>query len=123
MKKLGDAELEIMLIIWAAGKPVKSTYIQENLRGRLNWGLSSIMTSLSRLVEKGFLICEKREGYNYYSAIVTEDEYKAFEGKSLLGKLYGNSLRNLTAALVSGGTVSREDLRELRTYLDELEGK
>ena len=33
MKRLGDAELEIMLAIWAAGEPVQSTYVQEKLRG------------------------------------------------------------------------------------------
>ena len=41
MKKLGDAELEIMLSIWAAGEPVPSSYVQEKLRGSRDWTLPS----------------------------------------------------------------------------------
>ena len=33
MKRLGDAELEIMLTIWAAGEPVGSAYVHGRLKG------------------------------------------------------------------------------------------
>ena len=34
IRRLGDAELEIMQAVWAAGEPVSSTYVQQALRGR-----------------------------------------------------------------------------------------
>ena len=109
LKRLGDAELEIMLAVWGAGEPVQSTYIHEKLKGSRDWALPAVITSLNRLVDKG------------YRPLVEEGAYKAAEGRSLLDRLYGSSVRRLTAALVDGGQLSREDLAELRDYLDHLE--
>lgn len=66
LKRLGDAELEIMLAVWGAGEPVQSTYIHEKLKGSRDWALPAVITSLNRLVDKGFLACEKRGRSNWY---------------------------------------------------------
>ena len=58
-KRLGDAELEIMMVLWDSSEPVTSTYILGQLKGRRNWALSTLMTTLSRLAEKGFVCCDR----------------------------------------------------------------
>ena len=123
LKRLGDAELEIMLAVWGAGEPVQSTYIHEKLKGSRDWALPAVITSLNRLVEKGFLACEKQGRGNRYRPLVSEEAYKAAEGRGLLDRLYGSSCRSLVAALVDGGRIGREELADLRAYLDELEVK
>ena len=123
MKKLGDAELEIMLAVWEAGEPVPSSYVQEKLRGRRDWALPSILTSLSRLVDKGFLSCQKRGKSNWYHPLVSEKDYKAAEGRGLIDRLYGSSFTGMVAALYDGRAIGDSDLEQLRKYLDELEGK
>ena len=60
MKHLGDAELEIMETIWAEKEPVTAAYILKNLKTRNTWALSSLMTALARLTEKGFVRSEER---------------------------------------------------------------
>ena len=60
MKSLGDAELEIMKVLWKAGDKVSSTYILAALDGKLNWKLSTLMTVLTRLEKKGFLVCDRQ---------------------------------------------------------------
>ena len=122
-RRLGDAELEIMLAIWEAGEPVTSPYVHEKLKGRRDWALPAVITSLNRLVEKGFLACEKQGRGNRYQSLISEEEYKASEGRGLLDRLYGSSCRSLVAALVDGGRIGREELADLRAYLDELEVK
>lgn len=121
MKKLGDAELEIMLAVWEAGEPVPSSYVQEKLRGRRDWALPSILTSLSRLVDKGFLSCQKRGKSNWYHPLVSEKDYKAAEGRGLIDRLYGGSFTGMVASLCSGKAIGKDDLAELRQYLDALE--
>lgn len=123
MKKLGDAELEIMLSIWAAGEPVQSAYVQEKLRGSRDWALPAILTSLNRLVEKGYLACEKRGRANLYRPLISEGEYKAAEGRGILDRLYGGSFTGMVASLRDGRAIGKDDLDELRAYLDKLEGK
>lgn len=121
MKKLGDAELEIMLAVWEAGEPVPSSYVQEKLRGRRDWALPSILTSLSRLVGKGFLSCQKRGKSNWYHPLVSEKDYKAAEGRGLIDRLYGGSFTGMVASLCNGKAIGKDDLAELRQYLDTLE--
>ena len=123
MKKLGDAELEIMLAVWEAGEPVPSSYVQEKLRGRRDWALPSILTSLSRLVDKGFLSCQKRGKSNWYHPLVSEKDYKAAEGGGLTDRLYGGSFTGMVASLCDGRAIDEDDLAQLRQYLDTLEGK
>lgn len=123
VRRLGDAELEIMLAIWEAGEPVTSPYVHEKLKGRRDWALPAVITSLNRLVEKGFLACEKQGRSNRYRALVSEEDYKASEGRGILDRLYGSSCRSLVASLVDGGKIGRAELEDLRAYLDELEVK
>lgn len=123
MKRLGDAELEIMLYIWEAGGPVQSTYIHHRMRGSRDWALPAVVTAMNRLVEKGFLSCEKRGRSNWYQAEISEGDYKAAEGRGVIDRLYGSSFTGMVAALYDGRAIGKEDLAELRQYLDGLEGK
>lgn len=121
IKRLPDAELEIMLIVWKSGKPVSSSFILEQLGDKRKWALATLMTVLARLVEKGFLHCEKEGRSNSYRAAVTESEYKESEGKSTLEKLYGNSIQDMVMSLYNGKAIDKSDLAELRELLDRVE--
>lgn len=123
MKKLGEAELEIMQVIWNAGAPMTSSFILKELQERRKWKLSTLMTSLSRLVDKGFISCDRTTGNNLYSSIISENDFKAKESKSFLEKLYNNSIQNMVATLYSNKAINDSDMNELRKFLDDLEGK
>lgn len=121
IKRLPDAELEIMLVIWKAETPVNSSYILDQLQDKRRWGLATLMTVLARLSEKRFLICKKQGRNNLYYAAIGENEYKESEGKSILEKLYGNSFKSLVTSLYNGKAISKNDLAELRDFLDRVE--
>lgn len=122
-KKLGEAELEIMQAIWDSETPVTSNHILKELQGRRKWQLSTLMTSLSRLENKGFVHCDRSTGTNLYSAIISEDGYKTKAGKHFLEQLYNNSVQNMVAALYNSNMINESDLAQLRNYLDTLESK
>lgn len=121
VKKLGEAELEIMQVIWDSKNPVTSNYILNKLKGKRKWQLSTLMTSLKRLSDKGFVSCDRSTGSNLYDFVVTENEYKSRESKHFLEKLYNNSIQNMVATLYSNKAIEKSDLEELRTFLDDLE--
>lgn len=120
-KKLGEAELEIMQVIWDSDKPVTSNYILKELQGRRKWQLSTLMTSLTRLSDKGFVNCDRSTGSNLYISVISENEYKAGASRHFLEKLYDNSIQNMIAALYSNKTIKDSDIAELRKFLDDLE--
>jgi len=123
IKRLGDAELEIMLEIWHCNIPVTSNYVLEQLKGKRKWALSTVMTSLSRLCEKGFIHCDRTTGSNLYAPLILEEEYKSKENKSFLEKMYGNSFQSLVASFYSNNVIDTSDLSELRNFLNSLEQK
>lgn len=121
IKRLPDAELEIMLVVWRTEKSVSSSYISDQLRGKRAWALATLMTVLARLVEKGFLHCEKEGRSNSYRAAISESAYKESEGKSTLEKLFGNSVQDMVMSLYNGKAIDKRDLAELRELLDQVE--
>ena len=121
IKRLGDAELEIMQVIWHTGAPMTAGSLQEKLRGRRDWQLSSLMTALSRLAEKGFVQCDRSTRTNLYTALISEAAYREEAGQSFLAKLYDNSIQNFVTALYDAHALTPDDLGELRSLIDEME--
>lgn len=121
-KKLGDAELEIMQVIWNGEDSLTSGYILNELKNSRTWQLSTLMTSLSRLDDKGFVKCDRSGGTNLYSALISENDYKAGASQSFLKRMYNNSVQGLVATLYGNKIFSSDDVKELRSFLDELEG-
>ena len=113
IKKLGEAELEIMQVIWGSESPVTSNYILKEMKEMRKWQLSTLMTSLSRLEDKGFLVCDRASGTNLYSPVITENDYKARESRHFL--------QNLVATLYGNKIIKDSDIAELRDFLDQME--
>ena len=120
LKKLGEAELEIMQVVWNEDHPLTSNYILKQLQGRRKWKLSTLMTSLSRLSDKGYLSCDRSTGSNLYTFMISENEYRTKESRHFLEKLYNNSIQNMVATLYHNQELDTDDIKELRDFLDEL---
>lgn len=118
MKKLPDAELELMLIIWDEKEPVTRIQIEEKMDKSREVVPSTILTLLSRLEERGFVRREKQGKINYYSALVKKDAYLKETGRNILQKMFGGSLTNFAAALYLGEELTEEDVRELQQFID-----
>ena len=121
---LPNSELEIMMAIWEAKKPVSRPEIDEKLSEK-NWQAPTVLKFLSRLTEKGFLKCEKPEGAktNIYTALVSEEEYLEFESNSVLGKFCGRSVKSLVANLYENNTINDSELDELQKFINEAKQK
>lgn len=121
MKKLSDAELEIIRVLWAHQEPLTSNQILSEMGDKRNWKLASLMTVLARMAEKEAVYCDRSTRTNYYKALVTEEQYKLMESESFLERLYDKSAKNLIASLYQGRKMSKENIQELREYLNSLE--
>ena len=114
--RLSEAESEIMSIIWGQNEPLTSTYILEHLTSR-TWALSTVMTALARLCEKGYIICDRSTRTNYYSAIITHQDYQEKESRDFLKKIHKNSISSMVAALNNSGSISEAEIEKLREIL------
>ena len=118
MKKLPDAELELMMVIWNSDKRISRTEIEEQLDDSKNVAASTILKLLSRLEERGFVKREKEGKINYYTALVDKDKYLKETGRNILEKMFGGSLSNFAAALYMDEKLSNDDMEILLKYID-----
>ena len=123
MKKLSEAEFEIMQVLWRHDVPMTSNQLLDEMGDKRNWKLASLMTTLARMAAKGAVYCDRSTRTNYYKALVSEQEYKLAEGSSVLETLFNKSAKDFVASLYQGKQMSSKDIRELREYLDTLENK
>lgn len=115
--QISDSELELMKIVWASGGTALYAQIMAQLMqtGR-TWQKNTVITLLSRLVEKGFLKVSKLGRRNEYTAVVSEAAYQAAQTQALVNKLYEGSARDLVAALIRREALSVQDYEELKRF-------
>lgn len=118
---IGDAELEIMKVIWKAKEPITSLEIGKAVEEK-GWKKTTIATFLTRLVEKGALSAEKQGKLYYYMAEISEREYRKSQTKNLIKTLYGGSVREFAVSLFEEQSLSEQDIEELRAiFIDKEE--
>ena len=83
--KLSAAEYEIMECVWALGRTVSGMDIMRALGQEKGWKQPTVLTFLSRLVEKGLLETEKRGKLRSYTAAMTREAYKNSETRGFSG--------------------------------------
>lgn len=116
IKRLPDAELEVMQALWDQKEyPVSSARLMERLGGK-HWRPPTLLKLLSRLEERGFVLREKEGRGNLYRPLVEKNRYLASETRSFLTRMHAGSLPSLMAALVESG-ISEADRAELEAML------
>lgn len=119
MKKLPDSEFEIMSVIWNSETPITTNKIIENLGENNTWKPQTILTLLMRLIDKGFLSSQKIGRERNYTPLVSEKDYLQLETGSFFKKFHRNSITNLVNTLYSDHNLTKEDLDDLRNWLDK----
>ncbi len=117
IRRLPDAEQEVMQALWACKAPAARADIEEILFKTHPMAMTTLLTLLTRLREKGFITIEKRGRRSCYTPCVTREEYLASQSKSFFEKLCGGSLSTFANALCDSG-LSKEEIAELRTLLE-----
>lgn len=122
--QISDSELELMKIVWSAGGSALYAQIMEALaeRGRV-WQKNTVITLLSRLVEKGFLTVRKLGRRNEYTAAVSEADYQAAQTQLLVNRLYAGSAKGLVAALIQRESISAAEYEELKRFWEREAGE
>lgn len=119
LKRLPEAELEIMKAVWSSGAPATTAFVAAALSGNRAWAPQTILTMLNRLESKGFLTSEKSAKGRAFSPVVSQDEYLRFESENFLQTFHKNSLLGMINALYDGKAINEDDVDELRRWLDD----
>lgn len=119
--RLPDSELDIMLVLWNYEPPMSRLEIERVVNQKKALAPTTILTLLSRLEKKQFVSVRKEGKVNFYTPLISQEEYQQNESKNVLEKLYGNSLKKFVTSLYQGKKMDQENIRELSEFLREME--
>ena len=119
MKKLPDAEFNIMKVVWANDPPITTNIIMKQLGNEREWKVQTVISLMLRLVERGFIRTEKNGKERIYFPLINKEEYLKFETGDFMERFHGNSFASLVATLYDGNKIKDSDLDQLAKWLKE----
>ena len=117
MRKLPDAEFDIMTAVWELESPVAANAVLKHL-GK-TWKIQALISLMLRLVDKGFLRTEKIGRDRVYYPLVAQEDYLKFETNSFIKQYHNNSLIRLVNTLYDDEALTDEDIDKLIEWTKE----
>jgi BlaI family penicillinase repressor len=117
IKKIPEAELEVMKVIWNSAESVSSKEVIEIMEDRRQWKKTTTLTLLKRLTDKKIISAEKGKMITYYTALLDEKSYLEMETSSFFKKIHGNSLKSFITTLHDNNDITDDDLDELEKWI------
>ena len=118
--RLPDSELDIMLVLWHNEPPMSRLEIERIVNEKKPLAPTTILSLLSRLEKKQFVSVTKEGKTNYYTPLISQEEYQNCESKNVLERVFGNSLKSFVTSLYRGKELTQQDVAELYDYIQEL---
>jgi len=122
IKKLPDAEFDIMKVVWANDPPITTNIIMEQLGNEREWKAQTVISLMLRLVERGFLRTEKNSKERTYFPMISKEDYLKFETGNFIKQFHDNSFLNLVNTLYDDKALSDGDIDELLRWAKERRG-
>lgn len=117
MQQISESEQILMKIIWKNGGVALYSQIMEELeKDHGEWKKNTVLTLLSRLVEKGYLQTGKIGRRNEYRAVVAEQEYQVRQTRTFLDKVYAGNAGGLVSTLLQQNILSEGELKEIEAF-------
>ena len=123
MKNISEAELDIMQVLWEKGESTSIEIISE-VKKKKDWKNNTIMTLVSRLVNKEFIgVIRENKSLLIYRPLISEYDYKSKETNNFIEKLYDGSINNMLVAFAKSKKLSKKDLEDLIKLVEDEEDK
>lgn len=121
--ELGSAELEVLRALWENG-PSTVRHVLNHLHGhRRKLAYTTVLTFLTRLEQKGYVVSDKSEVAYVYRATLSRDRIRRSKLKNLVQELYDGVPGSLVLQLIRTQKFTREEIVELQELIDRLDAK
>ena len=118
--KATEKELEILQIVWKNGA-VAVKDVHEALGGDEINGYTTILKLMQIMHEKGLLTRQKHGKLHRYEAVPTMEKTQQQIVDKMIQTVFQGSATQLVLSALGNRKSSKEDLQEIRKYLERLE--
>lgn len=116
-----EKELEILQVLWEKG-PCSVKEVHEVMGGDQKNGYTTILKFLQIMFEKEIVSRQKSGKLHLYKAITTKENTKQQMINKIIDTVFEGSASQLVMSALGNNKSSKEEIREIRKYLDQLEG-
>ncbi|HVW94371.1 MAG TPA: BlaI/MecI/CopY family transcriptional regulator [Mucilaginibacter sp.] len=113
-------ELDILQVLWETG-PATVRAVNDALLRQKEVNYTTTLKQMQVMAEKGLLLCDKRQVKHIYRVAEDEQKTKAHLLKKITDGMFRGSIRNIVVQLLGNGNPSKEDIREIKAILEQLE--
>jgi BlaI family transcriptional regulator, penicillinase repressor len=117
---LAKSELEVARIVWELGRATVRQVL-DALPDKRGLDFKTVQTYLRRLEAKGYLKTKREGRSNVYRAIIRPGQVIGEVMDDLLNRLFDGQVLSLFQHMVNDRGLSRDEMRQLRELLDQLE--
>lgn len=124
-RNLSASETVIMKAIWDAKEDISIPDLIDVLREEYgkDYARTTVVTFLLKLSDKGFVRTYRKGKLSYAHIMKSEEDYKAKLLSEEADFWFQGQVPKMVSALVSKRELSKEDVAELRSLLDDLDDK
>ena len=115
-----DAELEILTVLWSGGASTVRV-VHEAIVRRKPTQYTTVLKTLQIMAEKGLVRRDEKQRAHIYSASRPAEWTRRQLAGDLLQRAFGGSAKSLLLGALSSRRASRQELADLRQFLEEYE--
>lgn len=120
MTKPTESELEILALLWEL-KEASVRQIHERLAETKDTGYTTTLKIMQIMHAKGMVSRDEQNRSHIYRPLTNQKETQKSLLKNLVNTAFGGSAQNLVMQALGQENPSKEDLNEIRAFLDQLE--
>ena len=114
------SEWNVLTCLWEHS-PQTVMQLVARLQEEVGWAKSTTITTLRRMEEKGLVTVEVVDKGKRYTPAVEQEAAALAETESFLRRVYRGSVSLMMSAMAQRQQLSKEDIRQLRAILDQME--
>jgi len=121
-KDLSPAEWMVMQVIWDSSDADPELTVSEilpEIEKRRDWHVSTLKTTMDRLVAKGYLASRVRGKTCFYRPLVSREQTTKHSVGSFLDMVLGGAFGPLVAYLAERNKLSQKEIEELERMLEK----
>ena len=113
-----DTELAILRVLWARG-PSTVRQVHESLAAGRDTGYTTTLKIMQIMAEKGLVTRDQSARTHVYSTRLTQDQTQRQLVSDLMDRAFGGSAAALVMQALSAHPASPEELRAIRSLINE----
>lgn len=120
LPELSKAEYDILRTLWKSGR-LTVREVHDQLHSTYGWAYTTTKTMMDRMVNKGLLERSDFHGIFLYKPLISRPAGLAHLVRFFADRVLETDAAQVVSMFAGSGTLSPEEIRELETYLENLE--